>query len=346
MNKNNTLCVRYRTVFCSFKPEKEVELKDERIIHRNKLMKKIPGFIGESDAVKKVFTIIDKVADTDANVLILGEHGTGKELTARAIHKQSGRKNGPFVSVDMGTINENLFESELFGHEKGAFTDAKTEKAGRFELAGQGTLFLDEIGNLSLAMQAKLLSAIEKREIYRVGSNIPIKTNIRLICATNVPLHVLADESIYRQDLLYRINTVEINLPPLRNRQNDIPVLADYFLNYYAQKYQKKITAIDKKCMQQLMAYNWPGNVRQLQHQIERMVILAAQPVLTADDFTLQNTAASIDNIDLPTCNLAVIEKSVINKALILSAGNISKASQLLGLTRTSLYRRMQKYKL
>ncbi len=309
-------------------------------------MKKIQGFIGDSDAIKKVFTIINKVASTDANVLILGEHGTGKELTARAIHEQSERRNAPFISVDMGTINENLFESELFGHEKGAFTDAKTEKIGRFELAEHGTLFLDEIGNLSLAMQAKLLSAIEKREIYRVGSNTPIKTNIRLICATNIPLHVLADTTIYRQDLLYRINTVEINLPPLRHRQNDIAVLANYFLDYYTQKYHKKITAIDKNCMQQLMAYNWPGNVRQLQHQIERMVILATQPILTADDFALQNTATSIEAIDLPTYNLAVIEKSVINKALILSAGNISKASQLLGLTRTSLYRRMQKYQL
>ncbi len=301
-------------------------------------------FIGESDAIKKVFSIIEKVAKTDANVLILGEHGTGKELTARAIHEQSNRKNEPFVSVDMGTINENLFESELFGHEQGAFTDAKSEKIGRFELAEKGTLFLDEIGNLSLAMQAKLLSAIEKRVIYRVGSNVPIKTDIRLICATNIPLRVLNNEEVYRQDLLYRINTVAIHLPPLRSRQNDINVLANHFLAYYAAKYQKDITSIDKSCIKQFMAYNWPGNVRQLQHQIERMVILATTSSLSASDFLLENTVASIDTVDFPTYNLAVIEKSVINKALLVSEGNISKAAQLLGLTRTSLYRRMEKH--
>ncbi len=309
-------------------------------------MNKLSNFIGQSEAIKKVFSIIEKVANTDANVLILGEHGTGKELTARAIHEKSERKNAPFISVDMGTIHENLFESELFGHEKGAFTDAKNEKKGRFELAEHGTLFLDEIGNLSLAMQAKLLSAIEKREIYRMGSNIPIKTDIRLICATNIPFQQLNDETLYRQDLLYRINTVAIDLPPLRNRQDDIMVLANYFLTHYAEKYQKKITGIDKNCMKQLRAYNWPGNIRQLQHQMERMVILTNQSILTADDFVLQSSTLSIDEINLPTYNLAVIEKSVIQKALIQSSGNISKAAQLLGLTRTSLYRRMEKYQL
>lgn len=304
------------------------------------------NFIGESEQMQQVFAIINKVAITDANVLILGEHGTGKELVARAIHQQSNRKDAPFVSVDMGSLNENLFESELFGHNKGAFTDAKESRVGRFELASGGTLFLDEIGNLSLTMQAKLLSAIEKREIYRIGSNSPIATDIRLICATNLAPNLLADEQQYRQDLLYRINTVEVNLPPLRNRDNDIVVLANYFCAYYAQKYQKKIVGIDKNCLKQLMTYNWPGNVRELQHQIERMVVLANSELLMAINFMPKSADITIDDIAFPTYNLAIIEKSIIRSVLMKCGGNISKASKMLGLTRTSLYRRMEKYKL
>ncbi|MBS1507947.1 MAG: sigma-54-dependent Fis family transcriptional regulator [Bacteroidetes bacterium] len=298
--------------------------------------------IGQSGALKEVFSMIDKVAKTDANILILGENGTGKELVARAIHQNSLRKDNSFVAVDMGAITETLFESELFGHKKGAFTDAREDRPGRFELANRGTLFLDEIGNLSMSLQSKLLSALQSRQITRVGSNNPVEVDIRLICATNMPLHEMVKEGKFRQDLLYRINTVEINIPPLCERIDDIPALATHFLNYYSQKYRKDVKSISPEAMNKLKKYAWPGNVRELQHAIERAVIMADSNSLQDTDFLFNrkgNESASAD-----TLNLDEVEKSAVMKAIQLHGGNISKAAEELGLTRASLYRRMEKY--
>lgn len=298
--------------------------------------------IGQSNALKEVFGLIDKVAKTDANVLILGENGTGKELVARAIHQKSMRKDNSFVAVDMGAITETLFESELFGHKKGAFTDAREDRPGRFELANGGTLFLDEIGNLSMALQSKLLSALQSRQITRVGSNQPIEVDIRLICATNMPLHQMVQEGKFRQDLLYRINTVEITIPPLSDRIDDIPLLANHFLNHYAKKYRKEVHTIASDAMNKLKKYPWPGNVRELQHAIERAVIMADSSTLQESDFLFSRKSAN--DIASDTLNLDEVEKAAVVKAIQLHNGNISKAAEELGLTRASLYRRMEKY--
>jgi two-component system, NtrC family, response regulator HydG len=298
--------------------------------------------IGQSNALKDVFGLIDKVAKTDANVLILGENGTGKELVARAIHQKSMRKDNSFVAVDMGAITETLFESELFGHKKGAFTDAREDRPGRFELANGGTLFLDEIGNLSMALQSKLLSALQSRQITRVGSNQPIEVDIRLICATNMPLHQMVQEGKFRQDLLYRINTVEVTIPPLGDRIDDIPLLANHFLNHYAKKYRKEAHTISADAMNKLKKYPWPGNVRELQHAIERAVIMADSSTLQESDFLFSRKNAN--DIASDTLNLDEVEKAAVVKAIQLHNGNISKAAEELGLTRASLYRRMEKY--
>ncbi|MGQ1908470.1 sigma-54-dependent transcriptional regulator [Marinifilum sp. RC60d5] len=301
-------------------------------------------FIGTSPEMHQVFSTITKVAKTDANVLILGENGTGKELVARALHRNSSRKDEVFISVDLGAINENLFESELFGHVKGAFTDARTDRPGRFEIASGGTLFLDEIGNLSLPMQAKLLTVLERREVIRVGSNKPIPIDIRLICATNMHLKLMASEEKYRQDLLYRINTVEINLPPLRERYEDIPLLANHFLEIYSKKYKKRINALSKPCVNKLYDYEWPGNVRELQHQMERAVIMADDKNLEPHDFQINTEKSLQDDVEFDSYNLEEVEKNIIQKVLKTNKGNISKAAGELGLTRTSLYRRLEKY--
>ncbi len=303
------------------------------------------NFIGVSPCMQNVFKTIKKVAETDANVLILGENGTGKELVARALHRHSIRNNNDFISVDLGALTETLFESELFGHVKGAFTDAKADKPGRFELANKGTIFLDEIGNLSLPFQAKLLTVLERREVTRVGANNPKPIDIRLISATNMPLKEMAMKDEFRMDLLYRINTVEIEIPPLRERAEDIPVLAEHFLKIFARKY-KKACRLNKTALNKLLHYRWPGNVREFQHVLERAVILSDAPVLTADDFQLSNSHSQSDEFEFNTYNLDEIEKTVIEKVLKLNRGNISKAASELGLTRTSLYRRMEKYDL
>lgn len=301
-------------------------------------------FIGVSPEMQTVFTTIQKVAVTDANVLILGENGTGKELVARALHRNSPRKDEVFVSVDLGSINENLFESELFGHVKGAFTDARTDRPGRFEIASGGTLFLDEIGNLSFPMQAKLLTILERREVIRVGSNKPIPIDIRLICATNMPIIQMLAEENYRQDLLYRINTVEISLPALRERYEDIPLLADHFLQIYAKKYKKNFSPLSKACINKLYDYSWPGNVRELQHLMERAVIMADDNKLEPDDFQINPVHSQQSDAGLNSYNLEEVEKNIIQKVLKTNQGNISKAAGELGLTRTSLYRRLEKY--
>jgi len=303
-------------------------------------------FIGNSPEMQEVFKTINKVGQTDANVLILGENGTGKELVARALHRKSKRKDEVIISVDLGSIHENLFESELFGHVKGAFTDAKKDKSGRFELANKGTLFLDEIGNLSIPMQAKILTTIERREVTRVGSNTTKPIDVRLICATNNDIHKMVTNEEFRQDLLYRINTVEIHLPPLRERSGDIPLLADHFLKQYARKYKKQIKKISSEGIKKLNQHSWPGNVRELEHALERAVIMCDSDVLEADDFLLSPVGENKDEIQLETYDLDTIEKNVIKKVLKQNQGNVTKAADQLGLTRTSLYRRMEKYDL
>ena len=251
------------------------------------LDKRFKDFIGVSPDMQRVFDTIEKVAATDANVLILGENGTGKELVARALHRQSHRADEVFISVDMGAISETLFESELFGYVKGAFTDAKEDRAGRFEVASGGTLFLDEIGNLSLPLQAKLLTVLQNREVVRLGSNKPRPIDVRLICATNMNPRDMVQQSRFRQDLLYRINTVEIQLPPLRDRKEDIPLLVEHFLEQYCKKYQKNIKSVNAAALNKLKRYQFPGNVRELQHAVERAVILSESEVLQPEDFLL-----------------------------------------------------------
>ena len=301
-------------------------------------------FIGNSEEMKKVFSTIRKVAGTDANILILGENGTGKELVARALYRNSLRKDEVFISVDLGSIAESLFESELFGYEKGAFTDAKASKQGRFEIAVGGTLFLDEIGNLSTQIQTKLLTVLERREIIRVGAVKPVNIDVRLICATNNDIHSDVAEGKFRQDLLYRVNTVEIQLPPLRERAGDIPILADHFLMLYARKYKKNIKGILPATIKKLNQYSWPGNVRELQHSIERAVIMTDSDVLTPEDFLFNQGARKAGDIEFDSYNLDDVEKAIIQKVLKQSNGNITQAAHDLGLTRTSLYRRMEKH--
>lgn len=318
------------------------KLRKAKFMLEEEISRPFGEIIGKSQAMKDVFTLVDKVAGTDANVLILGENGTGKELVARAIHQRSLRASGTFVSVDMGAITESLFESEMFGHKKGAFTDAREERIGRFELANGGTLFLDEIGNLSPALQSKLLSVLQSRQITRVGSNQAINVDIRLICATNRPLHRMVEDESFRQDLLYRINTVEINIPPLAERVEDIPVLVQHFLKFYSRKYYKEARDIAQPAMDKLKRYAWPGNVRELQHSIERAVIMTDSEVLQDSDFLFGRAMSSATQPD--TLNLDEVEKAAIVKALNIHNGNISKAADELGLTRASLYRRMEKY--
>jgi len=301
--------------------------------------------IGQSNAMQKIFQTIDRVAKTDANVLILGENGTGKELIARAIHRNSARKNENFASVDLGSITETLFESELFGHKKGSFTDAKEDRPGRFELANNGTLFLDEIGNLSLPLQAKLLTVLQNRKVSRVGSNKDTPIDIRLICATNMPLYEMVKENRFRQDLLYRINTIEIEIPALRERFEDIPLLANHFLKHYAAKYDKSVNKISEGAMARMHKHPWPGNIRELQHSIERAIILSGSSVLQPEDFNFAPAASKDDGqLALEQYNLEEVEKLLIRKVLKKYNGNITQAASELGLTRSSLYRRLEKY--
>jgi DNA-binding NtrC family response regulator len=301
-------------------------------------------FVGSSVKMQDVFNTIKKVAQTDANVLILGENGTGKELVARALHRNSPRRDEVFISVDLGSLSDTLFESELFGHERGAFTDAKKEKPGRFEIASKGTLFLDEIGNLPMPLQSKILTVIERHEVTRVGANRPIPVDVRLICATNSDLYETVSNNLFRQDLLYRINTVEIHLPPLRERGDDIELLSSHFLKIYSKKYRKSLRGITSAALKKLMHYAWPGNVRELQHAIERAVIMTETPSLEPEDFILSPPRKKSGDLEFETYNLDDIEKQVIEKVMKQNQGNISQAAQELGLTRTSLYRRIEKY--
>ena len=301
--------------------------------------------LGNSEVMQEIFYKIEKIAPTDANILILGENGTGKDLIARAIHQQSLRAAKAYVKVDVGALTETLFESELFGYKKGAFTDAREDRVGRFESANGGTLFLDEIGNISLHQQARLLSVLQNRQVMRLGDNQPIPIDIRLICATNLPLSELANENRFRKDLIYRINTVEIIVPPLRTRGEDIIMLANHFSTLYSNKYLKPGLHFDKSAKEKLISYHYPGNVRELQYSIERAVIMADDDVLQAKDiiFSPIETSKQFD-VQPSELNLSSIEKNTILKVIEKHNGNISKAAKELGLTRTALYRRLNKY--
>ena len=310
---------------------------------KEQIVKSYSPIIGKSAAMIKVFKLIKKVSQTDANVIITGENGTGKDLIAHEIHRLSKRKNEIFLPVDLGAINERLFESEMFGHEKGAFTDAKTQRIGRFESASGGTLFLNEIANLSISMQAKLLTVLQNREIIRLGSNNSIPVDIRLITATSNNIDKLINDNLFRQDLYYRLNTIHINLPPLRERNNDIWLLAEYFTDLYCKKYEKSKATISSKSLEKLKSYSWPGNVRELQHTIEKAVILCDSKKLMPEDF-LTNSPSVHSTIKRDIRTLADIEKNAIEHALKNNSGNIFKAAKELGLARQTLYNKMKKY--
>ncbi len=344
--RNEKLVATVQSAFELSQSQRKIETLENQQQEMNKALDQpFQEIIGQSEAMQAVFKTITKVAATDANVLILGENGTGKELIARALHRQSPRAKKVFMPVDLGAIPDSLFESELFGHKKGAFTDAREDRIGRFQAANEGTLFLDEIGNLSLSSQVKLLRVLQDRQVTAVGSHQPTSIDVRLICATNMPLMEMVQEKTFRQDLLYRINTVEIHLPPLRERYGDIHILAQHFLNLYAKKYQKGKLRMSNSAIEKLNQYHWPGNVRELRHAVERAVILSELTTLEADDFIFQK--GMMTGPTLPqTLNLEEVEKQLIDQALKKNQGNITKAAKELGLTRAALYRRIEKFEL
>lgn len=301
--------------------------------------------LGESTAMQTLRRTIGKIAPTDANVLILGENGTGKDVVARLIHMQSMRAGQPFVAVDLGALSEALLESELFGYVKGAFTDARQDRAGRFEAAAGGTLFLDEVGNLSLAGQTKLLTALQQRQVTRLGSHTPIPVDVRVVSATNAPLHQLVQTDRFRKDLVYRLNTIELTLPPLRERGDDVRLLAEHFLTQYATKYGKPVPRLEGRALARLLNYRFPGNVRELQHTMERAVILSESNALTAEDLVFSSVETTVP-AGPETTQLAELEKGTIQKVVDKHHGNITKAAKELGITRMALYRRLGKYDL
>jgi len=304
--------------------------------------------IGESKVMQNLFYKLEKIAPTDANVLILGENGTGKDLIAQSIYQLSLRKEKPYIKVDVGALTDTLFESELFGHKKGAFTDAREDRMGLIEAANDGTLFLDEIGNIALQQQAKLLTVLQNRQVTRIGANTPVPVNIRLISATNVPFAELANEQRFRKDLIYRINTVEITAPPLRERGDDILLLTNHFLNVYAKKYLKPELKLSESAKVKLMQYAYPGNVRELQYAVERAVIMADSDTLKAEDivFSLIEQKTHEPPPVSQTHNLEDLERATIMQVVEKHQGNISKAAKELGLTRAALYRRLEKYEI
>jgi len=318
------------------------KLKEKQGVLNSELNKDNNLCWGKSAVMQELLNIVERVALTDANILITGENGTGKEVIARKIHNLSRRKNESLVTVDMGAITETLFESELFGHTKGAFTDAKADRAGKFEAADKGTLFLDEIGNLGYTLQAKLLTALQSRKVVRVGSNTPVPVDIRLICATNKDLFKSVEEGTFREDLLYRINTIQIEVPPLRERKADIPMLANFFLSRFIKKYEKPDIYLGTDAIRKLESYSWPGNVRELEHAIEKAVILGVDKELKAEDFYMR----SVENRDavLEVTTLEEMEKVLIEKAIKKYDNNISAIANELGISRPTLYSKMKKY--
>jgi DNA-binding NtrC family response regulator len=318
--------------------------KGERLEEENRLLRdeQSPGMIASSSVMKPVLDLIARIGPSDANVLITGEHGTGKELVARSLHSISLRSSKSLVIVNAGGLSEGVFESELFGHVKGSFTDAKTDRVGRFELAEGGTLFLDEIANVPLNLQNKLLRVLETGEYQRVGSSKTLQANVRILSATNADLAAEVAAGRFRQDLLYRLNTIEIHLPPLHDRQSDIPLLAMHFLRQHAQRYRKSLSGFDEPAMQALLNHQWPGNIRELEHAVERAVLMARESVVRPADLGLnpdRDTPARLDDLSLEE-----VEQFLINKALTRYDGNVSQAAEALGLSRGALYRRLQKY--
>ncbi|MFW5758292.1 MAG: sigma-54-dependent transcriptional regulator [Bacteroidota bacterium] len=345
---NKKLMATINTTLEVHRSKKEViDLKSTQKLILEQGHQPFSHIIGQSDAMMQVLNTVQKVAKTDANILILGENGTGKEVIARAIHRASPRCDEVFINVDLGAISESLFESELFGYKKGAFTDAKEDRAGRFEAANKGTLFLDEIGNLSMPLQSKLLSVLQNRKVVRLGSVKEISVDIRLVCATNMPLYQMVDEQKFRQDLMYRINTVEIHLPPLRERIEDIPLLVNHFLEEYCKKYKMPNKRLHAATLKRLEKHHWPGNIRELQHAVERAVIMSDSNILQPGDFFLSTQDKQEEKeILIPDTNLEATEKMLIRKVIDKHGGNISKAAKELGITRASLYRRIEKYEL
>ena len=317
---------------------KQIQLSEE-------IDKPFSYLLGTSSSMQEIFSLIEKVGPSDANVLVQGENGTGKELVARALYKSSSRANQVFLKVDVGSLSQTLFESELFGHVRGAFTDAREDRVGRFEISSGGTVFLDEISNLALPLQSKLLSVLENQTITRVGSNNEISIDIRTISASNKPLEEMVVKNEFREDLLYRINTVEIQIPPLRDRPKDIPILLTHFLNLYCKRYEKRAKTFDSGMLDKLTRYPWPGNVRELRHAAERAVIMSDRLILKASDILLPGGAPrEVRSLTFPDYNLESVEKEVIQKAMQKHDGNVSLAANELGLTRTTLYRRLKRY--
>jgi DNA-binding NtrC family response regulator len=340
-NKDQLICAVQRAVALRSEKQDIKKTKSKNTAELNPGKTRYPEIIGQSPVIAKVLETIKAVAPTDANILILGENGTGKELAAWALHKWSLRKQNEFIHVDLGSIPETLFESELFGHTRGAFTDAREERAGRFETASGGTLFLDEIGNLTLPLQAKILTAIQNREVVRIGSNHPLPINVRLISATNMPLYEMAESFEFRQDLLYRINTVEITIPPLRDRKEDISIISEYYLKLFSEKYCKPDMVLMEETLEKLREYHWPGNIRELAHAIERAVILCRNRILTAEDFVLKIKPTAAQLITEPVIRIEDYEKRAISSALSKHNGNLSKAAEEIGIARSTLYRKI-----
>ncbi len=343
---NNKLIITLQAAFKLRQSKIENKKLRDRQKQINKgICKQYTPLIGKSQPLEYVLKVLNKVARTDANVLVMGENGTGKELIVKEIHNNSRRTDEVFISIDIGTIAESLFESEMFGHIKGAFTDAREDKTGWFETASGGTLFLDEIGNLSLTMQSKLLAAIQNRVIYKVGSKTPIPFDIRLVCATNKNLEEMVSKNLFREDLFYRINTIVIEIPPLRDRGEDIVLLAEHFLKEYATKYEKFYLKFSSKTLDKLMKYNWPGNVRELRHTIEKAVILCESDILMPEDFIISQSIHQPFLQQKPP-TFAEIEKQALQIALNNNNGSVLKASKELDIARQTMYNKMQKYKL
>ncbi len=341
---NERLLATVRSAYELRKSKQEINQLREQESNLKQVINEDRNYIiGNSKAITSVLNLARKVAKTDVNVLITGENGTGKELIARELHRLSPRKNEVFIGVDMGAIAENLFESELFGHLKGAFTDAKEDRAGKFEAANHGSLFLDEIGNLSLPMQAKLLSAIQNKAVVRVGSNKSVEVDIRLICATNCNLEQMVADGLFREDLLYRINTIHIEVPPLREREGDIMLLAEFFLKRFGQKYDKPGLRINNSALEKMMEYSWPGNIRELQHTMERAVILSEGNVLKPTDFPFH--AKPMQSLATEMVTLDEMEHHMITKALALHDGNYTAAAEQLGVSRQTLYNKLKRFK-
>ena len=340
---NDKLLATIKTAFSLRNSQKEIhKLKQKESNLKQLINQKKSNIIGKSKALISVLNLVEKVAKTDVNVLVTGENGTGKELIARELHQLSNRSNEIFIGVDMGSISESLFESELFGHAKGAFTDAKEDRAGKFEAANGGTLFLDEIGNLSLQTQAKLLSVIQNKEVVRVGTNKNISVDIRLICATNSNLEKMVDEGLFREDLLYRINTIQVEVPPLRDRDGDVLVLAEFYLKKFMSKYNKLGLRLNNIAQEKLTNYSWPGNVRELQHTMERAVILCEGDILKPTDFILNEKQSPAEN-NMGNVTLDEMEIIMIKDALNKHNGNYSAAANQLGISRQTLYNRLKK---